>query len=127
MDIQQTKDLMKEAYVKAGFQLVDEHTQSLELFFKHPRGREVVRLAEQEIREYAETETVRATFKKIPTECAICSSTYREHMLDYLEEGSRRSVFIRDSTFVFGETTGIHAQIGTASNIFCDFFRFDEA
>lgn len=126
MDFGEAKDYLKNAYIQAGLNLTDEHPE--ELFFRWPRReRMVVRISQQEIAEYAEFEGLRPTFEKSPGECGICSPDYREHMVTRYDP--RRFIRRRDRVFAFGEPGGedLYAEVGPATMLFVNFFRFDEA
>jgi len=126
MEFDEAKDHLKTAYIHAGLKLEDEHHN--ELFFESPRrARGTIRVSEQEIREYAEFEQLRPTFEKSPTECSIVSTNYREHMVTPYDR--RRFFGSRDRVFVFGEpgSESLYAEVGPATKLFVNFFRFDEA
>lgn len=125
MDFDDAKDFLKNAYLQAGLSLADEHRK--ELFFDPPRGETPIRVSEQEIREYAEFEHLRSTFQKLPTECSMCSSTYREHIVTWYD--ARRYLGPRERRFVFGEPSDedLYAEVGPATESFVNFFRCDEA
>jgi hypothetical protein len=129
MEFEKAKAVLKDGYINAGLELVDEHTH--ELFLKPSRrGDEIIRISQEEIAEYAEFEQLRSDFKVEPVECSMCSSTYREHIVDFSAElDRRRSFFFGDRLFKFGEKdkNALYAEIGQASMLFINFFRFDEA
>jgi hypothetical protein len=126
MDFDEARDYLKNAYIEAGLNLVDEHKR--ELFFRRPpRERMLIRIPEHEIKEYAEFEQLRPTFQKLPTECSICSPNYREHQVTWYDP--RRFPVSRDRVFVFGEQSDdiLYAEVGPATTPFINFFRFDDA
>jgi hypothetical protein len=125
MDINNAKAALKDGYLKAGLELVDEHQH--ELLFKYMRG--YFRISENEISEYATSEQVRSTLKAIPVECGICSPNYREHMVVPADPIRGRMFFPRDREFIFGDTLSgaLYVEIALASTMFGDYFRFEEA
>ena len=129
MEFEKAKAVLKDGYINAGLELVDEHTH--ELFFESSRREDgKIRISQEEIAEYAEFEQLRSGFKAKPVECSMCSSTYREHIVDFSAElDRRRSFFLRERLFTFGEKdeNALYAEVGQASMLFINFFRFDEA
>jgi len=127
MEFDDAKSVLKEGYLALELELVDEH--QMELFLKHPRGNTNVRISEQEITEFAEFDKFRTDFENQPTECSMCSVNYREHMINFSEYGRRRFHPGRDRNYIFGELSDTvqYAEIGSASNLFVNYFRFDSA
>ncbi|MGD0753164.1 MAG: hypothetical protein ABSA23_17380, partial [Anaerolineales bacterium] len=129
MNLEEAKKTLKDGYVKAGLQLVDEHEK--ELFFKFV-GDDVktnICMNEQEILDFAGFDNIRSNFKVIPTECGICSSDYREQLVGFPEQSPRRYLPPRYQSFIFGNPQNgeIYAEIDKASWVFINFFRFEEA
>jgi hypothetical protein len=129
MEFDEAKNALKTNYVDAGFELTDEHRT--ELFFRYPGMGEVpIRVSEDDIKEYAACEALRPALEPLPVECSICGPDYREHMLDFPDAGRRRHLAMaRDGVFVFGEPAAdaLYAEVGQASALFVNHFRFDEA
>ncbi len=129
MNFDEAKDALRDGYLQARLELTDE--RPTELFFQYGRaGREVnLVISEEEIAEFAEAEELRPSFSQIPAECGICSQDYREQIVDFSEYDRRRLFVRRDVEFTFGEPddTTPYVEIGPASMLFIDFFRFDEA
>jgi hypothetical protein len=128
MDFDMAKDILKNRYIDAGLELVDEHPT--ELFFKCTgRNTKVFRISQEEISEYLDCEQLRPTLQVLPVECSICSPIYREHLVDVSEYDRRHLYQLRDRVFTFGEPNSerLHAEIGFASSLFVNFFRFNDA
>lgn len=128
MEFIDAKTKLKERYITEGFELVEENQG--ELFFKYPkRDTRIIRISKEEISEYLEYENEQQIFKTEPVECSICSTIYREHMVDVLDYGEGSLLLLKDIVFTFGEPYegNIYAEIGPASNLFVNFFRFDKA
>ena len=129
MNFDEAKSALRDGYLQAGLELVDE--RPTELFFQSARfGSEVsFFISAEEITEFADAEKLRPSFRQIPTECSICSTDYREHAVTFSEYGRRRLSMVRDRESTFGEPndTTPYVEIGPASMFFVNFFRFDEA
>jgi len=129
MNFDEAKDALRDGYLQVGLELIDEHPT--ELFFQSDRaGRKVdFVISEEEITGFAEAEELRPSFSQIPAECSICSTNYREQAVTFSEYDRRRLFMMRDREFTFGEPndTTPYVEIGPASMLFTDFFRFDEA
>ncbi len=133
MNFEEAKKALRDGYLKAGFQLVSE--SGLELSFNPPASSTKLNLwiTKEEINEYAEFEDIRSDFKILPTECGICSSNYREQIIDSLVAKTQnppiRLPRSRLSNFVFGnkDSDEIYVEIDEASMSFINFFRFEEA
>lgn len=126
MDFNEAKEYLKNGYIQAGLNLIDEHDK--ELFFRRPpHEKMLIRISEQEIEECAAFEQLRLTFQKLPAESSICSPNYREHMVTSYDP--RRFPGPRDRVFVFGEQGDevLYAEVGPATASFVNFFRLDEA
>jgi hypothetical protein len=100
VNFDEAKDTLRDGYLQVGLELIAEHPT--ELFFRSGRsGREVdFVICEEEISEFAMAEYDRVPYG-----------------------------FVRDTDFTFGEPNDItpYVEIGQASMLFSDFFRFDEA
>ena len=127
MNFEEAKMALRDGYIKAGLQLVDEHRE--ELVFTFAGLHRNIYISEQEIKEYADFDIMRSTFKAIPVECSICSPDYREQVVDYFEQDRRRIFGLRDIVFTFGskDNDEVYAEISPASTTFINVFRFDEA
>jgi hypothetical protein len=127
MNFDDAKTALKEGYQKAGLELVDEH--ETELFFRYQGNNFVI--PKEEIDEYAISSNSFSTLQTIPEECSICSTTYREHVLEIPDLILRR-VFTfgpRDENYIFGnpDNGSVYVSIGQASILFINYFRFNEA
>ncbi|MBW2034069.1 MAG: hypothetical protein JRI94_10840 [Deltaproteobacteria bacterium] len=127
MNFEEAKNRLKEGYTNLGLELADEHQR--ELFFRNARGDFLIRIADQEIEEFAECENMRSSFEISPVECCVCSQGYREHVVNFSEYDRRRLFPFRDRVYVFGERSeeNLFCEISTATNLFVNYFRFDEA
>jgi len=129
MNFDEARDALRDGYLRVGLKLIAEHPTKL-LFQFGRAGREVnFVIFEKEITAFAEAEELRPTFSKIPVECSICSTDYREHAVNFSEYDRRRLFTLRDREFTFGKPNDMtpYVEIGPASMSFIDFFRFDEA
>jgi hypothetical protein len=128
MKFDEAKRVLKDRYISAGLELADEHPT--EVYFRAKR-RDIplIRISKEEIEEYLGFENSRSTFNAKPVECSICSSNYREHIVDFSESVHRSFIFLKDRTFIFGKanTSEMYAEISQASMRFVNFFRFEEA
>lgn len=127
MDIEQAKTKLKDFYQKLGLELADEHQK--ELFFRYEPGRMSLHISEQELDDVVSCENLRSSFQNQPAECSICSTDYREHSVDFSEYDRKRFFPFRDKTFTFGMQNNdgnVFAEVGAASNLYVNFFRFDE-
>lgn len=120
MDFDEAKKIFKDHYSKAGFKLVDERPN--ELFFKYSGV--TLRISEDDIMDYADSEDFRSTLETCPVECSMCSPTYREQMVYPLN--TRFSFPMNE--FVFGDSSGddLYVEIGLATMQFVNYFRFDK-
>ncbi len=127
MDFTEAKAALKDGYVQAGLELSGE--QEEELLFLDPASQVTLRLSEQEIRDYAASAEERVILQPQPVECSICNEHYREQAVSFPGRPPMRYFVRRERTFTFGDpTTGAtYAQIGPASSLFVDFFRFHDA
>lgn len=126
MNFEEAKEYIREGYTSLDLKLTDEHPN--ELFFRIGRGDFIVKITEQEINEVSECENMRSSFEISPVECCICSQGYREHVVDFSFNDRRRFAPLRDRVFVFGERSeeNLYVEISLATNLFVNFFRFDE-
>ena len=87
-------------------------------------------VSQEEIKEYADFEELRLGFKSKPVECSICSPTYREQIVDFTSNDTRRNFFFlnKDLPFIFGEKgeNKMYVEVGHSSMLFINFFRLDE-
>jgi hypothetical protein len=128
MNIQEAFDYFKRQYVALKFELTDEHLESYELFFKtKSMHTETLSIKKEELNEYITYEPQFSVFKNIPVECSICSTEYREQVVDYMDIFQKRFLFSRDINFSFGDDKGIHLEVSPASALFCHYFRFNES
>ena len=125
MDFVSAKNKLREKYLELNFELVDEHES--ELYFHWPRRDLQIRISAQEINDFTISESIRADVRVAPVECSICSLNYREQVVDFYEYGTRRFFPFGDRPFVFKEKgKSLYVEVGLASNLFTNFFRFDE-
>ena len=125
MGFDEAKAALKNGYLTAGFELVDEHSE--ELFFKY---RDLLfRITKEGITEYADSEEFRSTLEAAPVECSICSSTYREQIVQPLDLRRIRPHQLWERGFLFGDSGGdsLYVEISLASTQFVNYFLFDEA
>lgn len=123
MEFDEAKESLKNGYINAGLEIIDEHPE--ELFFKYRDMR--FHITKEDITEYANSAQFISTLEVAPVECGICSSTYREQMLQFIDR--RRPYFgLRDKVFLFGNSDdgSLYVEIGYASKQFINFFRFDK-
>lgn len=126
MDFEQAKQKLKEFYINLSLELVDEHQN--ELFFRHERARTSFHIGEQEISDFMQCENVRDTFQVVPVECSICSTQYREHVVNFADYDRRRLYPYRELNNIFGmqSENALYVEISTASNLFVNYFRIDD-
>lgn len=125
MEFDEAKAALKNGYLTAGLELVDEHSE--ELFFKY---RDLLfRITKEGITEYADSEEFRSTLEVAPVECSICSSTYREQIVQPLDLRRIRPHQLWERGFLFGDSGGdsLYVEISLASTQFVNYFLFDEA
>ena len=127
MNFEEAKNFLKESYTKSGLDLADEHPR--ELFFRLRHGNPLIRISEQEIEDYANCDDTRSTYDTKPVECSVCSQNYREHVVNFSYYDRRRFFPFRDRVFVFGTPSdeNLYGELSTATNLFVNYFRFDEA
>jgi hypothetical protein len=126
MEFEQAKEKLKDFYRNSGLELVDEHQN--ELFFRYERGRSSFHIGEQEISDFMQCENVRASFQTLPVECSICSTQYREHIVNFSDYDRRRMLPYRDLHYIFGTLgeSAIYVEVGVASNLFANYYRLDD-
>lgn len=126
MNFVEAKEFLKNSYVKAGLLLVDEHER--ELFLKvSSDGRWHLHISEQEILEFADLMSKRQSYEKKPSESSICSNNYREQIVAPYDA---RRLYVPPERYylLFGEknTENVYVEIGPATTLFLNYFRFDE-
>lgn len=124
MDKKGAIQVLKEGYQNAGLELIEESES--ELKFKYHESH--FYLTEKDIQEYANFYDSFSDLKITPVNCSICSNNYREHVL-ILPSYLRRVMFFpsRSKSYFFGNPEGeeVYSEIGYATPLFKNFFRFD--
>ncbi len=123
----EAKSKLKDLLQGSGLILADEHDR--ELFFKVSNS-EVGLLAvpESEIIEFQQVSDVISHVKTSPVETSIIGTNFREQLVDFT--GSARTAFFsfREHAITFRneDDQGVSVEIGTASPIFFNYFRFQK-
>lgn len=138
MEFDEAKEILKNGYLKAGFELIEDHpryfdmcvcvTLDLEDLEEYFEENQYLRITEEDIMEYVNSEAVRATLETVPVECSICGPTYREQIIQPLR--TFETVPLGPHPYiVFGNPNSgqLYVEINTASMLFVNYFRFYEA
>jgi hypothetical protein len=123
MTFEEAKESLKQGYVKANFELVDEHPEELFFTFRS----EQYKISKADIDNYLQVNNQKADFESQPCECSIVSKTYREQIVANLHPRAR-FMGPRHWNYHFGvqDSQGVHVEIGQCSDMFVDYFRFQE-
>jgi len=125
MDFDEAKEKLRDKYLELDLELVDEHPN--ELYLRHPRIDVLIKITEQEIADFCLVENLKRDLVTEPVECSISALNYREQIVDFLGHGPRR-FFPFSRGIIFKENgDNIYVEIGRASDLFINYFRFDEA
>ncbi len=126
MNFDESKEFLKNEYIRIGFELIEE--QESEMILRY-RDNDWI-LTEEDIKEYCDFHNnIQSDFQVLPTECSITSPNYRENVVVSIDVRRRPpSLYFRDREAIFGEVSSenIYASIGPASNLFLNYFRFNE-
>ena len=123
----EARESLKQGYISAGLELADENDK--ELFFQFSeRSNTSIKICQEEIEDFANFQRTRSEFETSPVECSLCSRSYREQSVGFLDSDRRRFFPMRDRKYVFGEAQEqeVYVEVGEATNHFVNFFRFDE-
>lgn len=123
MDFATAKQQLRENYVTAGLEVVEDDDK--QVILRHC-GKLFV-ITEADIRDYANTESLRIEATVAPVECGLCSATYREQVVQPLDPTRWRHLPPLEMGFVFGapDADEPYVTIGAPSDEFLNFFRFD--
>ncbi len=132
MNFHEAKELFKKSYLEAGLELFNEETKALRFNCKCLKTYDAtsykkdvkLRITEEDINEYIDSEEFRSTIENAPVECSICSPTYREQIIQPLTQKLPLGV----EGFVFGNSSEeqLYVSISNASTQFINYFRFDK-
>ena len=125
MEFNQAKEKLKQGYIGMGLEVIEEKEDQVLLSYR----RSSFVLSPDDIQGYANFENRRSELQVIPVECSICSTQYREHIVTSLRPFTGFTMYYsKDENITFGEPSqeNIYAELGEASDIFCNFFRFEE-
>jgi hypothetical protein len=124
MTVQESKDILKERYLKAGLKLEKETLDTL--YFSYETGR--VKISKDDIERYSAFCNQKEKFQTSPCECSLINNNYREQMVLFLNWRNRLNGISRKNPFVFGEvnSNNIYLEISYASENFINYFRFQE-
>ena len=125
MEFAQSKTVLRDNYVSAGLELVEE--QDNRLILKYDDSLFVV--TEEDIQEYADNQALRVAASTMPFECALTSPNYREQIVQPLDPIRWRHLPPLEMGFVFGspDDDDTHVTIGAPSADFLNYFRFEPA
>lgn len=125
MTFAESKETLKENYLKNGFILVDEHEKELYIEF----NKEQYIIDEDEIEQFMNSQGMIATLNNFPCESSICSPTYREQIIRRIDANRMRASFAVGREYYFGEPIKdqLHVVINLASPCFVNFFRFNDS
>lgn len=123
MDFDEAKTRLINAYLGVGLEVGVEDKQLIVHYADFE-----FHVLEEDISEYADMHDFLSTLAIMPTECSVCSTSYREQVVTPLDPVRVRTLPRLRSRFVFGEPSdeGIYVEIGPASRYFQNYFRFDE-
>ena len=124
MNFDEAKTFLMDGYSRADLEVSTEDKQLI----IHYRDFEF-HVLEEDISEYADMYDFLSTLAVMPTECSVCSTSYREQVVTPLDPVRVRIPLHLPSGFVFGEPSdeGIYVEISRASSYFQNYFRSDEA
>ena len=124
MEVQEAKALLRDSYQKAGLEMVSESDDGVK--FRHPESKLETTLKLTDIQDYTSCANTFGTYETIPSECSMCSNTYREQMISRLTRGG--AIRRRMPEMVFGtpQDTQAYVEIGPASNLFTQYFRLSK-
>lgn len=123
MEFEQAKNALRDGYVVAGMEVVDEGERQLILRYQNS----TFLVSEEDIEEYAESEHLRLTATIAPGECGLVSADYREQVVQPLDPIRWRHLPPLEMGFVFGspDEDDLYVTIGAPSAEFLNYFRFD--
>jgi hypothetical protein len=123
MTFNEAKEELKQGYISANLELVDEHAEVLFFNFRSDQ----FRISKTDIQEYAEFANLKADFETHPCECSIVSKNYREQIISNLHPRARM-LGSRFWNYHFGvqDNENIYVEVGQCSDTFVNFFRFQE-
>lgn len=124
LSIQESKDLLKNAYLKVGLKLDNETLDTL--YFSYEEGK--IKISKADIEQYKDFSNQKDKFETSPCECSILNTNYREQIVSFLNIRNRMIGRNRRNNFTFGEVGDdkVYLEISTASNNFINHFRFQE-
>jgi hypothetical protein len=124
MNFEDAKNELKRGYVAAGVQLLDEDLESFSLKF----DKVTVQITREDIASYATNRDVLTEAVAAPVECSLCSPGVREQLVRSLDPAGAQTRFLMSRQHVFkGSELQPVVLIGPASDLFVDFFRFDNS
>jgi hypothetical protein len=126
MEYSEANSFFIDSYKEKGFELVSVD-EADNLIFVYKDRKFIVN--KKDIINYSKLHDTFLEYQKIPNECSVCSSNYREQMIDFLDPFRiRYPTFRRELDVLFGTKgdTEIYASIGSASPFFNNYFRFND-
>jgi len=124
MDFNEAYALFRETYSSAGVNVTEQGRELIISIEGHN-----IRIAEEDISTYADQYDSFKQLRITPCECAICSPSYREQMIEPIDAGPLGGLHLsRTKGVTFGQEGGqLYAEIGTATDLFKNRLRFEEA
>jgi hypothetical protein len=122
MDFIEAKETLKNGYLNGGLTLVSEDDKSLSFKYRD----NLFLITEEDIRGYSIGTDIFPMLIISPGECSICSTTYREQVVELLDNGRNRLLLPRYFSYDFGIQNNDRpfVSIGPASNLFVNYLRF---
>lgn len=124
MTFAEAKTKFKNEYIKVGFELVDEHEEELSFTFREYK----FKISKEEMEGYIDVVNATHRFEELPAHCGLINKDYREQIVAYSDSKIKSFLTGRRLKYTFGEKndTDVYAEITPASNIFINYFRFEE-
>ena len=122
--VQESKDVLKEGYLKAGLKLESESLDTL--YFDYEGGK--IKIEKEDIKNYRKFYNLKLKYQTEPCECSIMNTNYREQIVSFLNLRNRIFRRHRKNIFIFGDksTDEVYLEISSASDDFVNHFRFQE-
>src|SRR5947209_1368154 len=118
MTFDEAKINLKDGYLKAGVELVTEEGNELLLKYRN----DTFVISEEEITEYAESQSLVVTLETKPAECSVCGPTFREQIVRAVDPIRARFFMFPggDREYVFGElgSESPYVKLASASMVF---------
>lgn len=123
MTFEEAKEQLKQGYINANLELIDEHAEELYFNFRSDQ----FKISKSDIEEFAEFDNQKSEFETQPCECSVVSKNYREQIISGLHPRARM-MGPRFWNYHFGVQGGenIYVEVGQCSDSFVNYFRFQE-